>query len=73
MKSGITTSFVNWVHEIKMKPEKVAIIEYKEFQEWNLWYTSSKKKEPRHPNDVLFFVLPWLWLKNILQILVMIY
>lgn len=26
-------------------------------------YFKNKKKEPRHPSDVLFFVLPWLWLK----------
>lgn len=31
MKSGIIILFVNWVYEIKMKLEKVVIIEYKEF------------------------------------------
>lgn len=32
-----------------------------------------KKKEPRHPSDALFFCFTLIMVKNILQILVMIY
>lgn len=74
MKSGITSSFVNWVHGIEMKAEKCAIIEYKEFQEVELVIYFKKKKEPWHPSDALFFVfITLITVKNILQRLVMIY